>query len=831
MSSTYFNEVWHQSQHECELLSTIDYERQHQDVETTVATMNAAVGSVAADADAKALLQSSLYEFYLRYICLCNRLEDVYDNMIQPQKRQLVRKLLDACLGRVIELKHDLVNIDLMEFSYNDAVVDRLRLTPMETELRVPRYFLRERQQELEFRKRTMQEILVKLGWLEEHELEETVATEIEAIRMLQMHERARQGRLRAHFMKEIRILKEKGKSEERTEKERSDSGLLAAMKIQKMWRGHTARRITRRRKMEEMILIGMLPPPAAVLKERAEKLEKLQRNEKRHEAQVVYAEQFETRQRLVQEEIRQKHGASMKEDIADEIRAWVKDCYEKTGKLPDFPTEDQGGSLHIFSRPGTESEHSRSSARSSKESRKTKDKSKSPARSGDLNVNENQEEDVSFQPAPSICLPDIRTEIDLFNDTWRDKDEAGVLSQAAYEDMIYSDKYQEVELEFRRAVDDVMRQEIELLQTAVGKKLKKSSKKTRRSGKKNKKKKEKDLTPDRTTESLYEELVTNGIIRKYPELKLKQFLGDKALTARNGTNPSPGDIRQILTEYCILPLGSDAIHNCTPLIRSILLAGPRGSGKKALLHAICTEVGAVLFDLTPANIVGKYPGKSGLIMLIHLVVKVSRLLQPAVIYMGDAERPFMKKIPKTDRTDPKRLKKDLPKLIKNIAPEDRVIFVGTSNLPWEADQKMLQSVYNRFIYIPRPDYGAMSHAWKTLLHDYSGGVSSLDTSAMAKISDGYTIGAIDACLKEVMTCKRKLQLRTQPLTNAELINVLCTRDPVYREEEEAFESWWSKTPLGRRRQRFLELEEERLIEEQAQAAKQGNGNKKKGIN
>lgn len=54
------------------------------------------------------------------------------------------------------------------------------------------------------------------------------------------------------------------------------------------------------------------------------------------------------------------------------------------------------------------------------------------------------------------------------------------------------------------------------------------------------------------------------------------------------------------------------------------------------------------------------------------------------------------------------------------------------------------------------------------------------------------------------------------------------TRDPVYREEEEAFESWWSKTPLGRRRQRFLELEEERLIEEQAQQAKQGNGNKKK---
>lgn len=117
-----------------------------------------------------------------------------------------------------------------------------------------------------------------------------------------------------------------------------------------------------------------------------------------------------------VRQEIKAKYGANMTEDIADELRSWIKDCYEKTGKLPDFPSEDQGGSLHIFSRPGTESELSRSSARSSKESRKTKDKSKSPARSGDLNVNENQlDEEGGIQPGQSNCLPDIRTEIDRY--------------------------------------------------------------------------------------------------------------------------------------------------------------------------------------------------------------------------------------------------------------------------------------------------------------------------------------------------------------------------------------------------------------------------------
>ena len=50
-----------------------------------------------------------------------------------------------------------------------------------------------------------------------------------------------------------------------------------------------------------------------------------------------------------------------------------------------------------------------------------------------------------------------------------------------------------------------------------------------RRSGKKNKKKKEKDLTPDRSLESLFEELLVNGIIKLHPEVKLSNFKGDKS--------------------------------------------------------------------------------------------------------------------------------------------------------------------------------------------------------------------------------------------------------------------------------------------------------------
>jgi len=180
------------------------------------------------------------------------------------------------------------------------------------------------------------------------------------------------------------------------------------------------------------------------------------------------------------------------------------------------------------------------------------------------------------------------------------------------------------------REVDQLLRGELEILQAALardlankGKKMRKASKKKGRTGKKSKKKKEKDLTPDRTLESLFEELVTNGIIRKYPEVQLSEFRGERSYAAhdlrKQGKDPLPslGDIRQVMLEYCILPLGSKTIHQTAPLVKSVLLAGPRGSGKDMLVHAVCTETGSVLFDLSPANIVGKYPGKSGLIMLV----------------------------------------------------------------------------------------------------------------------------------------------------------------------------------------------------------------------
>lgn len=112
------------------------------------------------------------------------------------------------------------------------------------------------------------------------------------------------------------------------------------------------------------------------------------------------------------------------------------------------------------------------------------------------------------------------------------------------------------------------------------------------------------------------------------------------------------------------------------------------------------------MFDLSPATIAGKYPGKQGLKMLIHLINKMSRILQPSVLFIDGAEKTFYKKVPKAEKDqDPKRLKGQLFKgIVKTIQPQDRIMLIGISGQPWNCAQKQFLKAYEKFIMIPRWD-------------------------------------------------------------------------------------------------------------------------------
>jgi len=100
------------------------------------------------------------------------------------------------------------------------------------------------------------------------------------------------------------------------------------------------------------------------------------------------------------------------------------------------------------------------------------------------------------------------------------------------------------------------------------GKKNKKGRKAVRKSSKKMKRgRKEKDLTPDRSVESLVEELVGSGVIRSFNWTSMDRFIGAVATVdpfkrkSKRDSFPSNGDIRIAFIEHCLLSLGKFSFY------------------------------------------------------------------------------------------------------------------------------------------------------------------------------------------------------------------------------------------------------------------------------
>ncbi|KAK2490458.1 hypothetical protein MC885_020411 [Smutsia gigantea] len=577
------------------------------------------------------------------------------------------------------------------------------------------------------------------------------------------------------------------------------------------------------------------------------------------------------------------------------------------TGTFPDYPEVEEGGSAIIFSHKTPQQVIEDIIANQEEEEKgKKKKKEKKPkkvkTRQEKKGTKEkNKEEDEEWKMSPSVFLHTMEEGNNIYKDMWKNKDESWNFPQDYDPELIKQEKRRELESEIRVQVDELMRQELKNLKLAVNREkeypTKTGKKKGDKKGKKGKKgrkgKKDKDLTADRTIESLYKELVEEGLLIQALKVNLSDYIGEYSYlgtTLRQAsTEPMPSllDVRQLVALYGILPLGCAAVHEKAPVVKSLLLAGPSGVGKEMLVHAICTETGANLFNLSATNIAGKYPGKTGLQMMLHMVFKwaeeeegaaqdsrvlckpdtchhpdpppeyrsmdssssntlllpalarVARELQPSVVWIGDTEKTFYKKVPSAARMmEPKRLKKQLPKILKLLKPDDRILIVGTTQRPFDAELQSFCKVYQKIILVPRPDYasrygkyfypllraapeagpsgvgwpvcearkGTLVTQWPPVLWKQiiqrNGGVvtNALNVSCLAKVTDGFTQGHIVQVVKGVLTERRLRQQTYKPLTAVEFIIALPSMSPVYQEEEDSFKNWYAKTPMGKRR-------------------------------
>ncbi|XP_029355304.1 dynein regulatory complex protein 11 [Echeneis naucrates] len=768
---------------------------------------------------------------YVRYIQIFRQLERVYDQLVHPQKRQVIRVILDGVIGRVLELKNEMVEKEFSEYHYMDDVLHDLKLRPADLEIPIPRYFLTECNKELQEQKVMLTNILKMVEFTESPEpVMIKDMSQDEAIKIIQVVERARQGRLRAKLNKESRNMNRMFSTKD-TETLSAD---VAAVCIQKVWKGYIARKKTKIARDEEMIFLGMIMDPKYRVPCPAEITAQANEVHTRTK-QTEYEEDYQKSMEAITRQLRDVEGHDISKTMKDQIRQWFIECRDATGSFPDYPDEEDGGSALIFAEKNPQQLVEEIAAKEEEDTNnKPKGKEEKKEKGKKDKGKKEDETEAGLKMLPSAFLSDLELGNKIYIDVWKNRNESKNFSQRHEVELIKEEKRKVIEADIRAQVDEQMRQELADWKLAVDKekggKGKGNAKKKKGSKSGKKKKKEKDLTADRTLESLCQELVEQGLLKKANDVRLQDYLGDYSYLGttlrQNDIEPMPSlsDVRQVLTLYAILPLGSQVVHEKAPLIKAILLTGPGGVGKKMLVHAICRETRANLFDLSPLNTAGKYPGKSGLAMMLHIVFKVARLLQPSVIWIGDAEKMFYKKVPKEEKDlDPKRLKKDLPKCLKLIKGEDRVLIIGTTSDPLSAEIKSLCKMYSKIILIPRPDYGSRYILWMQLIQKQGGEITeSLDISSLAKISDGYTPGHMVQVIQAVVTKRRILQQANRPLTAAEFVAPLAKFDPVFQEEEEALKNWYAKTPLGKKRTKAATGKEE-------EAPVKGKDAKKKG--
>lgn len=72
---------------------------------------------------------------YMRYLKLFRQLEKVYDQVVHPQKRRAIRPVLDGVMGRVLELKYDMVETEFSDYHYLDDILHDMKLTPVSVTL------------------------------------------------------------------------------------------------------------------------------------------------------------------------------------------------------------------------------------------------------------------------------------------------------------------------------------------------------------------------------------------------------------------------------------------------------------------------------------------------------------------------------------------------------------------------------------------------------------------------------------------------------------------------------------------------------------------------
>ncbi|XP_037722053.1 dynein regulatory complex protein 11 [Drosophila subpulchrella] len=592
----------------------------------------------------------------------------------------------------------------------------------------------------------------------------------------------------------------------------------IAACKIQSWWRGYRTRKIVTIRKRFKEELYGM------------KKIRKLKRpNQNANAIMEMYKNEMLKRKldedfiNLINDErtrLLQVRSPWMMEDISDHIRDWFKEFYEKTGNFHPYPDPVKKGTVLVVidetmtpmefqqslgKKPLTKAEKKKIRDKEKKDKRRKKEKEKLVKMKEAKRRKKLRDAgiiDIGYELTASKAIENIEETMKKYAKDWRNVDEYLNKNHDPIKDWVTEEELAKIHQEVRGLVDEYMRVEYELLREALAKdnneKYKALKVKYPKKKKNKRKKKPKDMTGDRTLESLYQELKDGGIIEKVAHKDFDEFIADFNFVADDTRNeddlttlgPAKGDIKMVIQES-MLGMGEFDI----PKPKSLLLIGPLNSGKKLLCQIIASELDAVFMNLSPEK---TYKYADDLKYFLHVVLKVAKAFQPTIMYFEEAHRLFWKKIPpEAVEIKPRLLGSSIAsKILKPLKKNDKIVVVGTSNMPWAA-KGGIKRAFQKVLLIPKCDYGTSFLLWLELMTENApDDMKEHAYSALARVLQAYTSGDINENIKQTLSIDRKMRLKNEALDPNEFLEYFLSKNepPIFPPEEklmEKFNKWF----------------------------------------
>ena len=218
---------------------------------------------------------------------------------------------------------------------------------------------------------------------------------------------------------------------------------------------------------------------------------------------------------------------------------------------------------------------------------------------------------------------------------------------------------------------------------------------------------------------------------------------------------------------------------------RSILLYGPPGTGKTLLAKASSNTLSAAFFEARAPGLLSKYFGESG--KLISALFSKAKKMQPSLIFMDEIDS----LAPRRDSGIDESSRRVLGQLLSELEgfssrKEDRVVFIGATNKPWDLDEALL-SRFQRKVYVPLPD--ARSREKILSIHLEGAGTGGLDMKGLAGKTEGFSGRDLASlCQEAVMLMVREQNPGLEQMNAKQLETYdMRTRDLKPSDFEEAF--------------------------------------------